>query len=267
MTSNDEEKRRLVSSKVDLWLEWDQCSKTRDEIIDLRVNVHFGARNVLFDFRFVLKNNGKWNELESILVDRIQFGTAGLRAKMGPGFSQMNELTIIQTSQGLIRQVERSFRDQISKPLSLVIGFDGRHNSHRFARLVASLFVYEGFRVYLFDSKVVPTPFIPFSIIKKKAQVGVMITASHNPKEDNGYKVYWNNGAQIVSPIDSLIAQSIEDNLVPWENKAWKLENLDETFNSSWFDPIEEVFIVVENVCLNERIDRFLDHQRVHVEP
>ncbi len=187
-----------------------------------------------------LKNESKWDDLEARLSHRIQFGTAGLRAKMGSGFALMNELTVIQATQGLIRHIEKTFKDK-RESLSVVIGFDARHQSHRFARLAASLFAQEGIHVYLFDSITVPTPFIPFSVQKLKCQSGIMVTASHNPKDDNGYKVYWENGAQIISPIDTQIADSIANNLEPWKGKAWNLDIINDKNSKFISDPIEKV--------------------------
>ena len=159
---------------------------------------------------------------------------------MGSGFALMNELTVIEATQGLLRQLEESFPSKKKdESLSVVIGFDARHQSQRFARLAASLFGHEHIHVYLFDSNIVPTPFIPFSVRQLHCQAGLMITASHNPKDDNGYKVYWENGAQIISPLDAQIAERIEANLQPWQDKAWNLSPL----QSEWIsDPLEKVF-------------------------
>ena len=178
--------------------------------------------------------------MEARLSHRIQFGTAGLRAKMGSGFALMNELTVIQATQGLLRQLEQSFVEKKKEEsLSVVIGFDARHQSQRFARLAASLFAHQHIHVYLFDSHIVPTPFIPFTVRQLHCQAGIMITASHNPKDDNGYKVYWENGAQIISPLDAQIAYLIEENLQPWKDQAWNLQPL----QSKWVsDPLEKVF-------------------------
>lgn len=159
---------------------------------------------------------------------------------MGAGFSLMNEMTVIQATQGLLRYIQASFKDK-EEPLSVVIGYDARHQSHRFARLTAALFAHEQFHVYLFDSTTVPTPLISFSVQKLQCQAGIMITASHNPKEDNGYKVYWTNGAQIISPIDVEIANSIEANLEPWKDKAWQLDILDENKSKLIFDPKDKI--------------------------
>lgn len=166
---------------------------------------------------------------------------------MGSGFALMNELTIIQATQGLIRQLEKSFpNEKSSGKLSVVIGFDGRHHSNEFAHLAASLFAHEHIHVYLFHSQTVPTPFVPFTIKQLHCHAGIMITASHNPKEDNGYKVYWNNGAQITSPLDAHIAHSIEENLQPWTNKAWNLDPLKDKGEKSFIsDPLDKVIQLI----------------------
>jgi phosphoglucomutase/phosphopentomutase len=83
---------------------------------------------------------------------------------------------------------------------------------------------------------------ISFSIKKLKCQGGIVVTASHNPKTDNGYKVYWNNGAQIISPVDMKIAEAIEKNLEPWKGKAWQLDILDKNKSKLVSDPIDEVY-------------------------
>ena len=213
--SSDKDKKSSPSDEllklIDLWLKWDQ-----------------------------LKKNSKWDDLQVRLSHRIQFGTAGLRAKMGSGFALMNELTVIQATQGLLRHIQTTFQNK-KDSLAVVIGFDARHQSHQFARLAAALFAYEGIHVYLFYSTTVPTPFIPFTVKQLHCQAGIMVTASHNPKDDNGYKVYWENGAQIISPLDAQIAQSIEQNLEPWKDKAWNLDIFQDKNSKLISDPIEKV--------------------------
>lgn len=152
----------------------------------------------------------------------------------------MNELTVIQATQGLIRQLQQTFQGK-RHSLAVVIGFDARHQSQSFARLAAALFAHEQIHVHLFDSTTVPTPFIPFSIRQLHCQAGIMVTASHNPKDDNGYKVYWDNGAQIISPLDAHIAQAIEQNLEPWKGKAWNVDILHEKQATLITDPIDQV--------------------------
>ncbi|CAG5129719.1 unnamed protein product, partial [Candidula unifasciata] len=163
-----------LNAEINQWLKWDKNEKTRLAIK-------------------TLTEENNYPELKKLLLQRMEFGTAGLRAKMGPGNSQMNDLTIIQTTQGMVKYC-KGVLPQIATS-GVVVGFDGRHNSHRWAKIVSTVFVNAGIPVYLF-SKMCPTPYVAFSIRSLKAACGIMVTASHNPKDDNGYKVYWSNGAQ-----------------------------------------------------------------------
>ncbi|KAG8197321.1 hypothetical protein JTE90_013448 [Oedothorax gibbosus] len=158
----------------------------------------------------------KYDELGKIMLDRLTFGTAGLRGKMGPGYAAMNDLVIIQTSQGLAAYLD-SITSNNDKSKGVVISYDNRYNSNRFAQLAAVSFLLKGFKVYIF-STITPTPYVPFSVQNLNCLVGIMITASHNPKDDNGYKVYWSNGAQILPPHDKNIQETILNNLKPWPN-------------------------------------------------
>ncbi|XP_064159155.1 glucose 1,6-bisphosphate synthase-like isoform X2 [Anguilla rostrata] len=135
----------------------------------------------------------------------------------------VNDLTIIQSTQGLYKYCAIAFPDLHGR--GLVIGYDTRGqeasgcSSERLARLTAAVMLGRGVPVYLF-STYVPTPFVPFAVRKLGAAAGVMITASHNPKEDNGYKVYWENGAQIASPHDKEVLRCIEESVEPWA-RSW----------------------------------------------
>lgn len=179
-----------------------------------------------------LADSGQFDHLKSLLCNRLTFGTAGIRGRMGAGFNQMNDLVIIQTSQGLAKYLLKI--DPLAKNSGVVIGFDGRYHSKSFAERTAVAFLSQDIPVYLF-SQIVPTPFIPFAIRTLKCSAGVMVTASHNPKEDNGYKVYFSNGAQIVSPHDKGIQDSILGNLEPWKD-AWKRDKL-----SSVIDKLSDI--------------------------
>ena len=156
-------------------------------------------------------NAKDWPGLESILGEPLKFGTAGLRAEMGPGFNRMNSLTVIQASQGVCQYL----LDSGNTDGGIVIGFDHRHNSRQFAELAAAVFLSKQIKVSFFP-QFVPTPFIPFAVKTLNASAGIMITASHNPKQDNGYKLYWSNACQIISPHDKHIQLAIEKNQVPW---------------------------------------------------
>ncbi|EEC15079.1 phosphoglucomutase/phosphomannomutase, putative, partial [Ixodes scapularis] len=196
-----------VAQKVTEWLLWDKNEKTRKQI----ENLH---------------KTGDVDQLQHLLLDRLTFGTAGLRGVMGPGYAAMNDLVIIQTSQGLAKYLLSTLPDCTKK--GVVISYDGRYNmvmnlfTSRFARLVAVAFLQLKIPVYLF-SKITPTPFVPFAIHQLGCSGGIMVTASHNPKDDNGYKVYWENGVQIIPPHDAGIQESIQKNLEPW-SEAWDVE-------------------------------------------
>ncbi len=160
---------------------------------------------------------------------RIGFGTAGLRSAMEPGPLGMNDLVIVQTAQGLAKYCQQVAKDKNQKLLA-VIGYDHRANpdldlsSKSFAILTKMVFLEAGFECILFDGYVA-TPHVAYAVTKLDAAVGVMVTASHNPKDDAGFKVYWSDGCQIRSPIDRCIAQSIleESNLKPWIDYGQKL--------------------------------------------
>jgi phosphomannomutase len=171
------------------------------------------------------------SELKSLFPDdsqRISFGTAGLRSAMKPGPTGMNDLVVLQTAQGLARyclqqQQQQQQQQQLQKP-SVVVGYDHRSNtsmqlsSLSFALLTALVFIEAGFDCFLLDG-FVATPLVPYALGQtKNCAAGIMITASHNPKQDAGYKVYWNDGCQIRSPLDQEIAQTILEpaNLEPW---------------------------------------------------
>lgn len=162
-------------------------------------------------------------ELTALFAGRLEFGTAGLRGPMGAGFTRMNELTVIQAAQGLVAYLIREYGDS-AKERGILLGYDhrasGSLNSRRFAHLTASAALQEGMNVHLYDN-IVCTPLVPFGIRKLNCIAGVMVTASHNPKEDNGYKVYGGLGAQIISPVDKYIATLIDSNLVPWDRTAY----------------------------------------------
>lgn len=192
--------------KINEWLQWNKDQKAAEEILKYL-------------------NNGDTETLSKLFLKRLEFGTAGLRGRMGPGYSQMNDIVIIQTGQGLTKYLMDAISDITQK--GVVIGYDGRYNSKRFAELTTAIFIANGIKVYLFH-KICPTPFIPYTILKYKCAAGIMITASHNPKDDNGYKVYWENGAQIISPHDKKIQNYILNNLKPLES-SWDVNNIYES--------------------------------------
>lgn len=138
-------------------------------------------------------------ELVDAFYKDLEFGTGGLRGIMGPGTNRMNRYNVATATQGLANYVRKEFPNE--KELRVAIGYDCRNHSEEFARITAEVFAANGFHAFLF-SALRPTPMVSFAIRELGCQTGVMITASHNPKEYNGYKAYWNDGAQMISPHD-----------------------------------------------------------------
>ncbi len=149
----------------------------------------------------MLEADDKSELIDSFYRD-LEFGTGGLRGIMGAGSNRMNKYTVGAATQGLANYLKVAFKDL--PEISVVVGHDVRNNSHRFAEIVADVFSANGIKVYLFDS-FRPTPELSFAIRELGCQSGVNITASHNPKEYNGYKAYWSDGAQIIAPHDTNI--------------------------------------------------------------
>ncbi|NMA73409.1 MAG: phospho-sugar mutase [Bacteroidales bacterium] len=146
----------------------------------------------------MLDNEDKTDLIESFYKS-LEFGTGGLRGIMGVGSNRMNKYTLGMATQGLSNYLNQQFKDL--DQISVVVGHDCRNNSRKFAEITADIFSANGIKVYLFED-LRPTPEISFAIRHLGCQSGVMITASHNPKEYNGYKAYWDDGAQVLAPHD-----------------------------------------------------------------
>ncbi len=145
-------------------------------------------------------------ELEESFYKNLEFGTGGMRGVMGVGTNRINKYTLGKNTQGLSNYLQQSFPGE---NLKVVIAFDCRHNSQSLAKVVADVFSANGIQVYLF-SDLRPTPELSFALKHLKCQAGIVLTASHNPPEYNGYKVYWQDGGQLVPPQDKEIIQVIE---------------------------------------------------------
>ena len=146
-------------------------------------------------------------ELEESFYKNLEFGTGGMRGIMGVGNNRINKYTLGKSTQGLSDYMHTAFPNQ---PLKAVIAYDCRHNSDTLAKLVADVFSANGIEVYLF-SEMRPTPELSFAVKHLGCQCGIVLTASHNPPEYNGYKVYWQDGGQIVPPEDEGIINVIEN--------------------------------------------------------
>ena len=153
-----------------------------------------------------LLNNNNEKELTDMFYKELEFGTGGMRGVMGPGTNRMNIYTVGKASQGLSNYLLENVKD--AKKKGIAIAYDSRNNSKLFAEEAASVFAANGINVYIFP-ELRPTPLLSFTVMELKAAAGIVITASHNPKEYNGYKVYCSEGYQITPPDDSKIVDYV----------------------------------------------------------
>lgn len=154
-------------------------------------------------------------ELEESFYRMLEFGTGGLRGIMGVGTNRMNKYTVGMATQGLANYLKMNFK---GAEISVVISYDCRNNSSFFADISSNVLLANGIKVYLFDA-LRPTPELSFAIHHLHCRAGIMITASHNPKEYNGYKVFWEDGAQITAPHDKNIIAEVENITSPSQVK------------------------------------------------
>ncbi len=150
--------------------------------------------------------NSSPEQLEDAFYKDLEFGTGGMRGVMGVGTNRINKYTLGAATQGLSNHLLASFPGEA---LKVAIAYDCRNNSKAFARLVADVFTANGIEVYLFED-LRPTPELSYAVRHLNCHAGIVLTASHNPPEYNGYKVYWNDGAQIVEPHDRLIIENVK---------------------------------------------------------
>ena len=149
--------------------------------------------------------HGDEKELEDAFYRTLEFGTGGLRGIMGVGTNRMNKYTVGMATQGFANYIAKAFPGE---EIRVAVSFDSRNNSRDFAKITAEVFANNGFEVYLFDN-IRPTPELSFAIRHYHCHAGVMVTASHNPKEYNGYKAYWQDGAQLTAPHDTAVIAEV----------------------------------------------------------
>ena len=177
-----------------------------------------------------LVDAGDGAALGKAMGSRMAFGTAGLRGPMGAGYSCMNEVTVLQCTQGIVAYLQKTNSTDDLKTKGVVIGYDHRRNdtgvnSEAMALVAAAVCIHMGIKVFLYG-KMVATPLVPFCVQHKGCAAGMMVTASHNPKDDNGYKMYGSNGAQLCEPHDTAISELILDNLAPWTDYEAKTKEV-----------------------------------------
>lgn len=207
-----------TKKKIQTWLDGNYDNETKQQIKQL------------------LKD-GKEDELIESFYRDLEFGTGGLRGIMGIGSNRMNKYTIGMATQGLCNYLKKTFPDQA---LKAAIAHDSRNNSPFFARTTAEVFAANGIEVYFFEA-LRSTPELSFAIRHFGCQTGVVITASHNPKEYNGYKAYWNDGAQVIAPHDKNIITEVQ-----------KITNISEVNYNANASLIHEIGAEVDNLYLNE---------------
>ncbi|HIW52874.1 MAG TPA: phospho-sugar mutase [Candidatus Alistipes excrementipullorum] len=219
---------QLVLAKAEKWLtgEYDEATKKQVKY---------------------LIDNDKTELTESFYKD-LEFGTGGLRGIMGVGTNRMNIYTVGFATQGLANYLKKNFAGE---EIRVAIGHDSRNNSRMFAEHVADIFASNGFKVFLFDA-LRPTPELSFAIRELKCQSGVVVTASHNPKEYNGYKAYWSDGSQVTEPHDKNIIAEVEkitsvSQVMTGLNKE-NITILGEDFDEKYLDRIHELSLSPESV-------------------
>ena len=149
--------------------------------------------------------NENTSELEDSFYKALEFGTGGMRGIMGVGTNRLNKYTLGQATQGLANYLHQQFKD---KTIKVAVAYDVRNNSREFGKIVADVLTANGIKVLLFKEHR-PTPELSFTVRDKQCDAGIVLTASHNPPEYNGYKVYWNDGAQVVPPNDENIIKEV----------------------------------------------------------
>lgn len=218
MSSNLNE---TVLQKANAWLEGNYDKNTKDQIQDL------------------LKNDK--NELVESFYRNLEFGTGGLRGIMGVGTNRMNIYTVGMTTQGLCNYIVKQFPDE---ELSVAIAYDCRNNSRLFAETSAKIFTANNINVYLFED-LRPTPELSFAIRHFGCKSGVVITASHNPKEYNGYKVYWDDGGQIITPHDKNIIAEVQKiktiDEVQFDGPTTMIQIIGEEFDEIYLEKLKSI--------------------------
>ncbi len=219
-----------VTDKAKTWLEENYDAETKQEVQNM------------------LDNEDKTQLIDAFYKD-LEFGTGGLRGIMGAGSNRMNIYTVGAATQGLANYLLTEFADL--EEIRVVIGHDCRNNSRKFAEISADIFSANGIKVYIFED-LRPTPEISYAIRKLRCQSGIMITASHNPKEYNGYKAYWNDGAQVLGPHDRNIIgevnriSSIDD--IKFNGDKSKIEVIGKDMDNAFIEEIKNLVLSPEAI-------------------
>ena len=187
--------------------------------------------------------------LEDAFYRNLEFGTGGLRGVMGVGTNRMNKYVVAMATQGLANYILKNVK---SDSLSVCVSFDSRNNSDVFAKITAEVLSANGIHVYIYDC-LHPVPLLSYAVRKKHATAGVMVTASHNPKEYNGYKVYWSDGAQIIAPVDKDIVAEVnaitDPSMVKYraDGREGGIETMGDEMNNAYMDDVLTLMLSPES--------------------
>ncbi len=210
--------------------------------------------------KYLMENDMK--ELVESFYKDLEFGTGGLRGIMGVGSNRMNIYTVGAATQGLANYLKKNFAGE---QIRVAIGHDSRNNSRLFAEHVADIFASNGFTVFLFDA-LRPTPELSFAIRELKCHSGVVVTASHNPKEYNGYKAYWTDGAQVTPPHDKNIIEEVNKitdvNMILTGKNPENITVLDEKFDEIYLNKVHELSLSPE--CVKKHHDMKIIYTPLH---
>ncbi|MBQ2045944.1 MAG: phospho-sugar mutase [Muribaculaceae bacterium] len=232
----NEELLKSVTAKAQEWLGEAYDAETRAEV------------------KRMLDADDKTELIESFYRD-LEFGTGGLRGIMGAGCNRMNIYTVGAATQGLANYLKEAFADL--DEIKVVVGHDVRNNSRKFAEVVANVFSANGIKAYLFDN-FRPTPELSFAIRHLGCQSGVNITASHNPKEYNGYKAYWADGAQIISPHDVNIINNVNEikgaESIKFEGNPDLIEIIGKDIDDAFLAAVKELSLSPEAIKNNSNL-------------
>jgi phosphoglucomutase len=218
-----------IAQKVEQWLAGNYEQATKDAI--------------------ALMQSQPSDELADSFYRNLEFGTGGLRGIMGVGTNRINKYTIGMATQGFANYLNKTYSGE---KISVVVGHDSRNNARFFAETTAQVFAANGIKVYLFEA-LRPTPELSFAIRTLGAKAGVVCTASHNPKEYNGYKAYWNDGGQLVPPHDKNVIteveaiQSIDD--VKWEGGATNIELIGTSMDDAYTKMLQTLSVYPEVIA------------------
>ncbi|NCT95511.1 MAG: phospho-sugar mutase [Chitinophagaceae bacterium] len=212
-----------IQQKVNQWLEGNYDAETKAAIREMQ--------------------NTKPDELADAFYRNLEFGTGGLRGIMGIGTNRVNKYTIGMATQGFANYLRKTYGDATIK---VAVGHDSRNNSRFFAETTAKVFAANGIQVYLFEA-LRPTPELSFAIRHLGCQGGVVCTASHNPKEYNGYKAYWNDGGQLVPPHDKNVIREVEAitdvNEVKWEGGEANIHLLGSDMDEAYINMVKSLSV------------------------